>query len=128
MSILQLPQNCIVVEIKVKEISQMETSISKKGRHSCTHIYLELFFSLESNLFIPSLPLLPQPRSELKVVEVFHHLVHIRASLWQRDIFRLRNQAGHEDTNHSKPGEYHERVAEISRALIKEGINSVRFS
>ena len=128
MSILQLPQNCIVVEIKVKEISQMETSISKKGRHSCTHIYLELFFSLESNLFIPSLPLLPQPRSELKVAEVFHHLVHIRAPLWQGDIFRLRNQAGHEDTNHSKPGEYHERVAEISRALIKEGINSMRFS
>merc|ERR1711978_382400 len=46
------PTNCSVVEINVKEIRKKGTSILKKGRHSCTHIYLELFFSLESNLFI----------------------------------------------------------------------------
>ena len=81
------------------------------------HIGLKSFFSLESNLFFTTITLFPQPRSELKVSEVFDHLVDVFIPLWKRDILCFGNQTGHEDPNDSQPCEDDEGVAEISGAL-----------
>ena len=81
------------------------------------HIGLKSFFSLEPNLFFTTIPLLPQPRSEFKVSEVFDHLVDVLIPLWERHVLRFGNQTGHEDPNDSQPCEDDEGVAEISGAL-----------
>ena len=81
------------------------------------HIGLKSFFSLEPNLFFTTIPFFPQPRSELKVSEVFDHLVDVLVPLWERDVFCFGNQTGHEDPNHSQPCEDDEGIAKISGAL-----------
>ena len=72
---------------------------------------LKSFFSFEPNLFFTTIPLFPQPRSELKVSEVFDHLVDVLIPLWQRDVLCFGNQACHEDPYDSQPCEDEEGIA-----------------